>query len=119
MYTDGGSVPRPFWILRNYSPWGYGPAFIVHDWLFHEQNCKEGDYQNYSVKEAAKIMSEVMKTLMESPNFRYGSKSSMYAMYEAVQTTPAVDAWEHGKCVKPGEIQIKRTPDATFVVEVK
>jgi hypothetical protein len=34
MLTDGGSIPRVFWVLRNYSPWGYGPAFIVHDWLF-------------------------------------------------------------------------------------
>jgi hypothetical protein len=34
MLTDGGSIPRPLWILRSYSPWGYAPAFVVHDWLY-------------------------------------------------------------------------------------
>jgi hypothetical protein len=41
MFTGGGSIPHPFWVLRNYSPWGYGPA---------------------SIEDAATIMSEVMKT---------------------------------------------------------
>ena len=31
MYTDGGSIPRAFWVFKNYSPWGYGPAFVAHD----------------------------------------------------------------------------------------
>src|SRR5262249_9096204 len=39
MFTDGGSIPRPLWIFRQYSPWGYAPAFIVHDWLFHMKQC--------------------------------------------------------------------------------
>jgi hypothetical protein len=32
-----GSIPRAFRLFRNYSPWGYGPAFIVHDWLSHAE----------------------------------------------------------------------------------
>jgi len=39
MYTDGGSVPRLFWNVPGYSPWGYAPAYIVHDWLFHAHHC--------------------------------------------------------------------------------
>ena len=31
MFTDGGSIPRAFWVFRNFSPCGYGPAFVVHD----------------------------------------------------------------------------------------
>jgi hypothetical protein len=34
MYTDGGSVPRLLWSVPGYSPWGMGPAYILHDWLF-------------------------------------------------------------------------------------
>jgi hypothetical protein len=119
MYTDGGSIPRPFWVLRNYSPWGFGPAFVVHDWLFHMQNCQLPGYEAYTLHDAAVIMSEVMKTLMESPGFEYGSKSSVYLMYEAVQTAPAAASWEHGECIRPTERGLPATPDATFVVEVR
>jgi hypothetical protein len=117
MFTDGGSIPRPFWVLKNYSPWGYGPAFIVHDWLFHMQNCKLPGYEKYSVEEAATIMSEVMKTMMESPGFDYGSKTTMYLMYEAVQSQPARDAWTNGRCVTPELRALAPAPDEVFVVE--
>src|SRR5438128_1100060 len=33
MYTDGGSVPRPFWSIPQLGPWDFGPGYIVHDWL--------------------------------------------------------------------------------------
>ena len=42
MPTDGGSIPRVLWGLSNFSPWGYAPGYMVHDWLFvaHKlQNC--------------------------------------------------------------------------------
>ena len=26
IYTDGGSIPRPLWVVRSYSPWGFAPA---------------------------------------------------------------------------------------------
>jgi hypothetical protein len=117
MFTDGGSIPRPFWVLKNYSPWGYGPAFIVHDWLFHMENRKLPGHEKYSVGEAATIMSEVMKTMMESPDFDYGSKTSMYLMYEAVRTQPARDAWTEGRCLTPDRAATAQAPDETFVVE--
>ena len=116
MFTDGGSIPRAFRVLKNYSPWGYGPAFIVHDWLFHMQNCKVPGYEKYSLEEAATIMSEVMKTMMESPGFDYGSKTTVYLMYEAVQTQPARDAWRDGRCVTP-DLQFLSVPDEVLVVE--
>jgi hypothetical protein len=117
MFTDGGSIPRSFWVLKNYSPWGYGPAFIVHDWLFHMQDCKELGYEKYSLEEAATVMSEVMKTMMESPDFDYGSKTTVYSMYKAVQTQPARDAWSDGRCVRPDVAILSLDPDEIFVVE--
>src|SRR5690349_10192173 len=39
MYTDGGSIPYAMRIFRSFSPWGYAPAFIVHDWLFDAHHC--------------------------------------------------------------------------------
>jgi len=118
MLTDGGSIPRIFWVFKNYSPWGYGPAFVVHDWLFHVKNCNLPDDKHYTLTDAAKVMSEIMKTLMESPGFDYGSKSSMYLMYEAVQTAPAREAWEHGPCENVTVFAVPVTPpDATFVLD--
>ena len=105
MYTDGGSIPRPFWILRNYSPWGYGPAFIIHDWLFVMQDCQYEGAERWTLKESALVMSEVMKTMMETPGFDFGSKQSVYLMYKAVQSKPAQDAWDKHDC--------KPLPDVT------
>lgn len=39
MYTDGGSIPRFAQGLKGFSPWDYGPAYIVHDWVFYARNC--------------------------------------------------------------------------------
>ena len=100
MYTDGGSIPRVLWVFRNYSPWGYGPAFVIHDWLFHVNNCHLPGYPAYSLGDAAKVMSEVMKTLMRKPGFDYGSALSMYLMYLAVRSPPAQSAWDHGRCLQ-------------------
>lgn len=114
MWTDGGSIPRPFWVFRNYSPWGFGPAFIVHDWLFRMQDCELPGYQDYDLKTAATIMSEVMKTLLEDPDFDYGGKWSMYLMYKAVQTEPARAAWEDRECRPVDPVVRKARPDAVF-----
>jgi hypothetical protein len=39
MYTDGGSIPRFAQVFKGFSPWGFGPAYIVHDWIFYAQHC--------------------------------------------------------------------------------
>lgn len=39
MYTDGGSIPRAIQAFKGFSPWGYGPAYIVHDWIFYARHC--------------------------------------------------------------------------------
>lgn len=115
MWTDGGSIPRAFWVFRNYSPWGYGPAFIVHDWLFRMQHCEIDGYDEYDVKTAAIVMSEVMKTLMEQPDFDYGSKQSMYLMYKAVMSEPARSSWEKRDCV-PVDTARLAEPDLRFTI---
>lgn len=39
MYTDGGSIPRVARAFKGFSPWGYAPAYIVHDWIFFGRHC--------------------------------------------------------------------------------
>ena len=101
MFTDGGSVPPALRAIRSYSPWGYAPAFIVHDWLFVMKQCKIAGYENYDLEKAATIMAEVMKTVMENPKYGGPNKLVHYSMYEAVRSKEAQNYWDTGKCDTP------------------
>jgi len=101
MYTDGGSTPTALRAIKSYSPWGYAPAFIVHDWLFVVQHCKVPGHENFDLDKAATIMAEVMKTIMENPKYGGPNKLVHYSMYEAVRSKAAADYWENGKCDTP------------------
>ncbi|MCK9621346.1 MAG: DUF1353 domain-containing protein [Methylobacter sp.] len=100
MLTDGGSIPRPIWILRNYSPWGYAPAFIVHDWLFDMKHCKLPGYEAFSHRDAADVMAEVMKSMMETKLVAV-DKATLFSMHLAVSSPIAERLWKEGKCVPP------------------
>jgi hypothetical protein len=101
MYTDGGSIPAPLRALKSYSPWGYAPAFIIHDWLFVMKHCKISGYESYDLDKAAAVMAEVMKTVMENPKYGGPNKLVHYSMYEGVRTKTAREYWENGKCDTP------------------
>lgn len=101
MFTDGGSVPPALRSLKSYSPWGYAPAFIIHDWLFVMAQCKLPGHDQFDVDKAATIMAEAMKTVMENPKFGGPKKLVHYSMYQAVRTQTARDYWNNGKCEVP------------------
>lgn len=109
MLTDFGTIPRPLWIFRNYSPWGYAPAFIVHDWLFHMKHCGIPGNEKYDHDIAATVMAEVMKTMMESGKVEV-AKSTVYAMYEAVDSRYGKSYWDNGKCELPPTGFANKTP---------
>jgi len=116
MITDGGSIPRPVRVFRHYSPWGYTPAFIIHDWIFRMKYCKLDGYENYDVDKAATIMSEVMKTMMEATVEK--DKDAMYFMYEAVKTAPVKKIWREGRCGQSKMMtKSKKTPIYTFEID--
>jgi hypothetical protein len=67
MYTDGGSIPRVFWSAKGFSPWGYGPAYVLHDWLFHQHRCgKDRPPSNYSMTEANQVLDDAIDLLMQA-----------------------------------------------------
>ena len=82
MYTDGGSIPRPLRAFDGFSPWGYGPAYIMHDWIFAAHHCLvqgRPDPQDpveydkvklFSFDDSAELLAEVMKTLMVDKRVR-------------------------------------------------
>jgi hypothetical protein len=73
-------------IFKGFSPWGFGPAYIIHDWIFYAQHCyidrreidKEGydairfrdvygygDYRKIEFGDSATILAEVIKTIID------------------------------------------------------
>jgi len=114
MYTDGGSIPRPLWAFRNYSPWGYAPAFIVHDWLFHMKHCQLPGNDKFTADEAAWVLSEVMKTMMEKQG---SDKLTLYAVFEAVRSPIAENLWNSGSCEQPRIRLFDSKPKMQYVIE--
>jgi hypothetical protein len=102
MFTDGGSIPAPLRAIKSFSPWGYAPAFIIHDWLFVMKQCQLKGFEKWDHLKAAEVFSEVMKTIMENPKFGGPNKLVHYSMYEGVRTKVAKDYWDNGKCETPG-----------------
>ncbi|WP_284449008.1 DUF1353 domain-containing protein [Pseudoxanthomonas mexicana] len=118
MYTDGGSIPRPLWILRSYSPWGYAPAFIVHDWLFEMKHCELEEHQLYTHTEAANVMSEVMKTMMTNGAVPI-DKPTLWSMHTAVSSGIAKELWDEGVCAPPPSGLDGRQVIQEYLIEFK
>ena len=72
MYTDGGSIPRTAQLFRGFSPWGYAPAYMVHDWVFVARRCRtdgmatpaEAALAEMTFADTALIAAEAIKTLI-------------------------------------------------------
>lgn len=114
MYTDGGSIPRPLWAIRNYSPWGYAPAYIIHDWLFHVKNCQLPGHEKLTLEESAWVLSEVMKTLMEKQG---RDELTLYAVFEGVNSPIASNVFNAGDCVEAPSGLIGGAPALQYVIE--
>lgn len=117
MYTDGGSIPRVAQIFKGFSSWGFGPAYVVHDWIFYGHNCyvdpASSSYNDVvrfddvngvngsapiSFDESALILAEVIKTLVD-----YGQVREQVLAAElissAVDSPIALALWDRkGAC---------------------
>ncbi|MFV1445657.1 MULTISPECIES: hypothetical protein [unclassified Phaeobacter] len=74
MYTDGGSIPKLASAFRGFSPWGYAPAYMIHDWLFIAHHClvdgvpteEEAKMSDLTFRDSAVIIAESIKALQVS-----------------------------------------------------
>lgn len=100
MYTDGGSIPRFFWGVKGFSPWGYAPAYIVHDWMFEAQHCGYVPDNKYKFKDSVDVMAESLKAVMEQD-----TKVRDYFVFDSVVTainSPIANRlWDKGSCKVP------------------
>ncbi len=108
MYTDGGSIPRLAQALKGFSPWGFGPAYVIHDWIFFGRHCivdgqddkRFNDIRNISFDQSALILAEAIRTLVD-----YGQvPQQIFAadvISNAVDTTVARQLWDQTGACRP------------------
>jgi hypothetical protein len=94
IYTDGGSIPQILWGIPGLSPWGLGPAYIIHDYLFVVHRCGwpvPPHIAKISFDDSAKILAELGKALIE----RNLVKDDMLdAIVWAIKTRYAQHLWD-------------------------
>ncbi|TLP59312.1 hypothetical protein FEE96_17065 [Parasedimentitalea maritima] len=74
MYTDGGSIPKQAQLFKGFSPWGYAPAYMVHDWIYVARHCltdgkptaREETTKDMTFQDSADLTAEMIKTLIHS-----------------------------------------------------
>ncbi|MEZ5387673.1 MAG: DUF1353 domain-containing protein [Prosthecobacter sp.] len=83
--TDGGSIPRMLWSQKDFSPWSYAPAYLVHDWMYEAHRRKVpagtdagGKPVHYTKDQADWIMAEIIKAQMENPDLFNTRKSASH-----------------------------------------
>ena len=111
MYTDGGSIPRMLWGVKGLSPWGYAPAYIIHDWLFDEKHCNSGASIKYTFDDSAVILAEGLKSVMERDD-KVKNHFVFDAIVSAVKSPIAQKLWEKGKCNRPDADALIESSDA-------
>ena len=98
MYTDGGSIPRLFWSQDGLSPWDYGPAFILHDWIFNRHYCRDA-----SLILSREQANAVLYDALEIVDLQRNKEKDLNARRARQLIRAAVDsfsdqAWANGKC---------------------
>jgi uncharacterized protein DUF1353 len=105
MYTDGGSVPRILWGIPGLSPWGLGPAYIVHDWIFQVHRCKRPappEVAAITFEQSALILAEVGKALIDHNLIKH---DVLDEIVWAVGSRYARDLWD-----QPGDAAACKPP---------
>jgi hypothetical protein len=102
METDGGSIPRILHGLSKFSPWGYAPGYMIHDWLFVAHKCDTEPDNTFTFAESATILAECLKTLMEVGFTNHQgelvklpkAEDTLYVIYKAVKSPIAKKLWD-------------------------
>ncbi|WHO71807.1 hypothetical protein [Rhizobium sp. BT03] len=118
MYTDGGSVPKIVQPFKGFNPWGYAPAYMIHDWIFTARHCLDDGrrdpiytaVEHIDFHDSAVVLGEAIHTLMKK-NLVSENDVAKQAITEAVNSPIAARIWKghHGQCeddaVKPEHLR--------------
>jgi hypothetical protein len=98
MLTDGGSIPASAWWLSRFTPWTYGPAYLLHDWIFRGYVCGYFPADTFSFEDSAEIMAEAMRTQMELDANAF-SEAAFYVIISSVSGPAARLVFENNVCL--------------------
>lgn len=128
IYTDGGSIPAAVRGWSGFSPWGYGPAYIVHDWVFEARHCLLNDgvdrfdrrdraeakrLEDVDFQLSADILAAVIQALVKQ-NKVPARGFAPAAIYGAVESGVAKSIWDNrnpDSCKPPAASVIKEIED--------
>lgn len=90
--TDGGSIPRFFWNIPGLSPWAFGPAYVIHDYIFTVHRCGWNDpvVSQITFDQSALVLAEIGKALLDRKLVKH---DALDAIVWGVRTQYARDLW--------------------------
>lgn len=106
MYTDGGSIPKIAQVFKGLSPWGYAPAYMIHDWVFTAHHCivdgssehRFDQVRGVEFADSAAILGEAIKALIATKQVAPDDVAPG-AITAAVGSLVAKNLWdEKGAC---------------------
>jgi hypothetical protein len=109
-YTDGGSIPRSLQALSGFNAWGYGPAYVIHDWLFIARKCLNDEnndnitdemrkIEEITFRESAIVLGETIRTLVDQYDIGTGDEFSGPIITSVTAGPISHKLWsEKGKC---------------------
>jgi hypothetical protein len=116
MYTDGGSIPRVFWSVKGFSPWGYAPAYVLHDWLFHQHRCgRDIAPDQYSFEEANQILDDAINILFRENKVQPNDRTR--ALIKWAVDNFAQSAWNEPCGEAPPSAAMSLAPSTVVSVE--
>jgi hypothetical protein len=90
MITDLGSIPRAVGLFfRGLTPWGYAPAYLVHDWQFEQHHCGR---TNATFEDVRDTMMQGVKTLMEAQTAPKNLRD-FWLLYQGINSQIARRYW--------------------------
>jgi hypothetical protein len=112
MFTDVGTIPRLAGVFRRgLTPWGYAPAYLVHDWEFEQHHC---DQTAKTFDEVRDTMMQCVKTLMEK-GLVPKNLFDFWLLYQAIDSLFAHRYWDRDPptCTLPPDNPDPLIVDAT------
>lgn len=115
IYTDGGSVPRIFAGVKGLSPWDYGPAYVVHDWLFVAKRCRSGGstdptyafIDDFTFKDSAEMMGAGLKALIASKTKVPDAKTAALTIANTTSGFVSRSLWNRSETCAPSHLDHK------------
>lgn len=116
MYTDGGSIPKIGQVFNGFGPWGYAPAYMIHDWLYVARHCNldgmptgaEAGMAAISFQQSADILASAIRALVASGRVKENDVAGR-TISGAVAGPIARELWDkRGACPQPRVAEVDR-----------